>query len=429
MVRLLAFVWIASGLCALGIAGSCADSTDAAAQDGRESRMSDLVRRVKETPFPRIGTTWHAVRGDRSDASYLRHDLLINGPWWYGLRYEEREGDIPEGFTPESAEQATRRVAAIRMLCPNAVLIASIAFFESSGLAADHPWYLRYDEKLHKPQWWYKKEQGGDRVQFWPGTYRMDLANSGYRARIIQQISGLKGVGIDGVFIDNLGLAGMALRSGVDERDAWISFFKGIREACGEDFVIIANGGLLTPWAAPYLNGLMYEGFGHGPDTDWDDLISQLQEIEEVQPEPRINYIERFERTGGDDGWPGDPERGLPPVERDAAARRWSMALSLTVGDYYYLFADSTHHAHDWYSAYDRKIGLPLAAGERVNSHVWRREYEKALVVVNLPGAAEPHEVEVEKLALDAFAGERGTRFTIPPGDGRILIPIDQLKG
>jgi len=42
--------------------------------------------------------------------------------------------------------------------------------------------------------------------------------------------------------------------------------------------------------------------------------------------------------------------------------------------------------------------------------------------VMNLPGANEPYEIEAERPARDTFTGETGTRFTIPPGDGRILV-------
>ena len=72
---------------------------------------------------------------------------------------------------------------------------------------------------------------------------------------------------------------------------------------------------------------------------------------------------------------------------------------------------------------------MPLGPGERVNSHVWRRHYEKGLVVVNLPGAAEPYQADVGMRSLDSFTGERGTRFSLPPGDGRILIPLERLGG
>jgi len=44
-----------------------------------------------------------------------------------------------------------------------------------------------------------------------------------------------------------------------------------------------------------------------------------------------------------------------------------------------------------------------------------------------LPGAAEPYQADVGMRSLDSFTGERGTRFSIASGDGRILIPLESL--
>jgi len=68
------------------------------------------------------------------------------------------------------------------------------------------------------------------------------------------------------------------------------------------------------------------------------------------------------------------------------------------------------------------KIGLPTETGEQINSHVWQRRYEKALVVVNLPGAEAHHEVKLDKPAKDSLTGKFGTSFVVPPGEGRILV-------
>jgi hypothetical protein len=98
------------------------------------------------------------------------------------------------------------------------------------------------------------------------------------------------------------------------------------------------------------------------------------------------------------------------------------MCYALIVGDYYYLFSDDTSHEHDWYPEYDMTIGTPAGDGERVSPHVWRRDYDRAVVVVNLPGGRHDYEVETDKPARDSFTGESGTRFRVAPGDGRILV-------
>ena len=54
------------------------------------------------------------------------------------------------------------------------------------------------------------------------------------------------------------------------------------------------------------------------------------------------------------------------------------------------------------HSEYDVKIGVLTESGERINSHVWQRQYDKALVVVNLPGAEAPYEIKLDKPAKDS---------------------------
>ena len=196
-----------------------------------------------------------------------------------------------------------------------------------------------------------------------------------------------------------------------------------VRSRCGDDFLILANYGYAIDeydFAAPYLNGIMYEsGFSHGR-TEWDECIEAMQHTQSLLREPRISCIERFEDIEGSDDGPLPKRRR--PAKRDTAARRWSLCYALIVGDYYYVFTDNTFHGHDWYPEYDVKIGLPAGDGERLSSHAWRREYGKALVVMNLPGAKEAYEIEVERAARDSFTGESGRRFSVPPGDGRILV-------
>ena len=174
-------------------------------------------------------------------------------------------------------------------------------------------------------------------------------------------------------------------------------------------------------FAAPFLNGFMYEsGWSHGR-TQWDDVIRKMQHSESLLRQPRISLIERFEETRERAGWPGDARRGQKPAA-DPAARRWSLCYALIMGDFFYLFSDNTTHRHDWYPEYDTKIGQPLAAGERLGTHAWTRQYERATVAVNLPGATDDLLLELDHEAQDSLTGERGTTFRIPPGEGRILV-------
>jgi hypothetical protein len=357
-------------------------------------------REFVKTPYPRIAMLWAAVRGDNSLESLARHDSIMTGVGSLGLKWDGEPKGLADRFTADSVAAAKKRLAEIRALNPDAVILGDLLFYEypDNWLPEDHAWWLRKD---------------GQRQQFWPGTHRMDWYNQDYRRHVVRQTVALKETGVDGVFYDNIR----------NEKEPWVAFLKAVREAVGDDFLILANAGYAVgeyDFAAPYLNGMMYESGWSHHRTQWDDCIRRMQHTQALLREPRISLIERFEETRDRAGWPGDPKRGQKPPA-DPPARHWSLCYALTIGDFYYLFSDNTSHRHDWYPEYEIRIGLPVAAGERVSPYVWQRRYEKAVVIVNLPGATESHKVQLEKPAQDSFTGESGTSFMVPPGDGRIL--------
>ena len=140
----------------------------------------------------------------------------------------------------------------------------------------------------------------------------------------------------------------------------------------GNDFLLLANSGYAVgrhDFAAPYLNGIMYESGWSHERTEWDDCIAKMRHTESLLRKPTISVIERFENTGSRSGWPGDPNRGKKPPAVPQA-RRWSLCFALTVGDFYYLFADNTSHQHDWYPEYDVKIGLPTGGATVTSASV-----------------------------------------------------------
>ena len=364
-----------------------------------DSKTSDPP--FTETPYPRIAMLWRTVRGQEGLESAAKHDLIMAGQGFLGLVPNQEPAGLADGFTEESLQTARDRIGRIREVNPNALVIADMLFYEyhDKMLPEDHPWWLRKE---------------GERVQFWPGTHRMDWYNAEYRKKVIKQTLSLKKSGADGVFYDNLR----------NEPGPWVAFLEELREAIGDDFLVLVNAGYdvgTYNFAYPFINGIMYESGWSHKQTEWDETIRQMQYSQSLLREPKISLIERFEETGDGAGWPADENRGKKPAA-DPAARRWSLSFSLSIGDFYYLFSDNTSHAHDWYPEYDIKIGLPVEEGKRINTYVWTRKYEKALVVVNLPGAEEDYIIETGQQAADALSGDEGSRFIIPPGDGRILV-------
>jgi hypothetical protein len=356
-----------------------------------------------KAPYPRLAMLWSPIRGAERHTltDWARHDLVMVSPGQLGMRLDRDPPGLADGFTADSVAAAKEKIAELRRLNPDIVILGDNSFYELGDdlLPEDHPWWLRVD---------------GERQQFWPGTHRMDWYDPEYQQHVIRKSLAILEIGVDGIFFDNLR----------DEHEPWIAILGELRKRIGEDVLLVANAGYQIDeydWVAPYLNGFMYEsGWSHGR-TDWDDCIAAMRHTASLFRRPVVSIIERFEETESRAGWPIEGQRdGLPT--RDPAARRWSLCYSLVVGDYYYLFSDNTSHRHDWYPEYDVKIGLPVEAGKRISSHVWQRRYDKALVVVNLPGAKEPYEVKLERPARDSFTGESGVQFTVAPGDGRILV-------
>jgi hypothetical protein len=391
-------VWCLAGAL-LALTGASCDQSPGVAPpaDSVRRRLTEVTQR---TPYPRICMFWTHIRGDDSLEGYAKHDLVLTSAGWLGLEWAGASEGLADGFVPESIEPARKKMAALRALNPNVVILCEINFYEyyDEWLPEDHPWWLRAN---------------GEKEQFWPGTHRMDWYNPEFREHIVKQSVALDKAGVDGVYYDNLR----------DEPEPWIAMLSEVRKRTGDGFLIMANYGYAIDeydFAAPYLNGIMYESGWSHDRTEWDDTIAAMRHSESLLRRPTISAIERFEDIEGSDE--GPLPRHRRPEKRDPAARRWSLCYTLIIGDYYYIFSDNTYHGHDWYPEYDVKIGLPAGEGERVSPFVWKRRYDKALVVVNLPGAALPYEIDLDRPARDSLTGESGTSFTLPPGDGRILV-------
>ena len=389
----------AAALVLMAAGPACSESEEPAASAAQMLGKEGAV--FTKVEYPRTVMFWAGGRDEWSPKAFARHDLIVVSPGQLGMRPDREPSGLADGFAAESVQAGKERLAEIRQLNPDAVVLLAIGFYEygDDSLPEDHTWWLRVD---------------GKREQFWPGTHRMDWYNAEYRSHVVRQSAAAMEIGADGLFYDNLR----------EEPEPWIAFLGAVREAVGDDCLLMANTGYAISeydFAAPYLNGFMYESGWSHRRTEWDECIEAMRHTATLLRAPRISAIERFEEIRSHAGWPTDGKHGQrPPL--DPPARRWSMCYALIIGNYHYLFSDSTSHQHDWYPEYDVKIGLPAGEGERLSSHVWRREYGKALVVMNLPGAAEAHEVELERSARDSFTGETGTRFSIPPGDGRVLV-------
>jgi len=342
---------------------------------------------LENVPYPRLALLSPAVRGEPDPEAWRRHDLVVVGPDALGLAPDREPAGLAEGFTPASLRLAQQRAGGTHLRHPEAVLLCEVSFYEyrDDRLPEEHPWWLREE---------------GERVPSRPGYYRLNWEDPEYRSHVARLTVALTDTGIDGVFYDHLR---------PEARAPWTAFLKEVRLGVGSSFLLLASLGDEVSgceYLLPLLNGVVYEAGWCHDRTDWEECVRAMQRNEVLLRPPRISVVECFAEADA-------------PAE---AARRSSLCYALTVGDYYYLSHDRASARRPWPPEYEAKIGHPLEPGKQISSHVWRRPYDRALVVVNLPGAAEAFTVRVGRPAWDAFTGETGTEFTLPPGDGRILV-------
>ena len=110
----------------------------------------------------------------------------------------------------------------------------------------------------------------------WPGTFLLDFTHPAVQDVIVEQARALSLCGVfDGLFLDWWQEDGPVLdgyRTNEAEQQARDIIIRRIREAVGEDFLILVNSNRRKPKrAAPYINGLFMEtgrdyaeGYTHG---------------------------------------------------------------------------------------------------------------------------------------------------------------------
>ena len=366
--------------------------------------MPPKIKIIETTKYPKIAMLWNSFRRGNSKKNIAKHGLLVVSPEKIGLKYNSNKKGLAEGFTKKSIKKSKNEISKIKKFNSNALILGEIYFYEykENWLPKNHEWWLRIE---------------GERKQFWPGTRKIDWKNKQYQNHVMKRISSLKESGVDGVFLDNIR----------NEEKILEPFFKKLRNKLGNGFLILINAGYSVgdlDFLAPYVNGFLYEsGWSHKKEKLKNNLNKMIK-TESLLRKPTISVIERFEDISHHAGWPNNPKRNKK-IKRDTKARRWSLCYSLVVGDFYYLFSDNTGgHNHDWYSEYNLKIGLPKGKFKKISSSIFKREYEKAEVFVNLPCSNKIYKIKLKEKRKDSLTGKISNKFNLMPGDGCILLKL-----
>lgn len=360
---------------------------------GAQAQTLPVAERIANRMFPSIFMAWSLAEGleiSRKE-NIAKHDLAFMGPGAFGMRWNHEHTGLADGFEPETIAEARQTRQKLLALNPNLILLAEIRYRDAwdSYLPADHEWWMR--------------NESGERVVGWAegNFYRMDVSNPAFHKAVAMQAEAAIESGVfDGVMLDWW-----------SDEDGRIELIQTIREAIGEDALVIANANdRQTPESAPYINGYFMECWRSQTPEHWRRIAETLLWAEANLREPRINCIETWYETS----------------RQDLNRMRATTTLALTHSEGYCLFSDpndlpTPDHKHDWYSFWDVDLGRPAGPGIINESGFARREYENGTAIYN-PMGNEAVTYRFMEDRLRVSTNKAGREFTIEPLDGDIFL-------
>ena len=347
---------------------------------------------------------------NRPDLSHLEHlalhDLYITTG--FGLRHNATHAEL--FATPDEAS-AIR--GTLLDLNPNMIFLMDIRMRDA------------YHEYLpdNSPHW--LRDDDGDPVDGWPGTYLLDFTHPEVIGLIVEQAVMASESGLyDGIFFDWWTEDWYVLqeyRTIPEEQEARDEILMRIREIVPRDFLIMVNGNInMLRRSAPFMNGIFMETLVpglHQPDERiklLNNIESTLLWSEQNMRAPRINALEGY----------AIPSQPLDSPENLAWMRALT-TLGLTHSDGYVLFAQYGHILHQWYTFWDSDLGHPLGLKSQLyegQPGLFIREYTNGWAVYNNSG--KPQRIAFATNVEAVTSELTSTQHALPNIDGEIYLRI-----
>ena len=415
-----------------------------------ETNRVSIVERVVNRSYPSVFGAWkHSLLNyprpdDIGEWSYAKEMLAHHDLFWTGTFRAIQWRLTPEGsrlvVNAGSLEHSQYERSELQELNPNFLLLSSLYYYGANleTYPEDWPYWLR--------------DKSGNIVQDenW-GTLLIDYTLPGAQDHFVQKAAAVAKCGIfDGIFMDwwdesqewNQWLADLYHSSKVD---AQVSLVRRIREAVGDDFLIIVNTNTRkVPRSALYVNGSFMETIGPVQGYSRESLIeieNALSWYEENFRYPQVNCLE---------GW-GIPSKPQNSPQNQQLARVF-VTLSLTHSNGYVSFAtgirggynhehayeiweghseehvsdephDHLHHKY-WYSFYDADLGYPV--GEKAQRYrniegLFIREFTNGWAVYNRSGKEQ--QIEFSEAVSGVASGVKDQHLHVLPDlDGEIYL-------
>ncbi|HEY3836229.1 MAG TPA: LamG-like jellyroll fold domain-containing protein, partial [Bryobacteraceae bacterium] len=312
--------------------------------------------------FPRKGNLWGSANEFAAGVAHAaRIDLYLGA-----------------GFSPS-------QIRALRAANPDIIIETSINTVENSGLSEDY-----YLHDIH-----------GNRIEVWPGTYRLNLTKpyvAEYQANFAYQQMLASGMLLDGCFFDNFFTTQSWLTTDI--------YGNAVQLDANEDGVPDDPASLDAAWGAGVYHelntwrSLMPNAYASGhlprpPQTQFSTIFNG-DSIGFLSPEtadgtvafgdfwaayqpwwtvgraPVVTMVESAPPFQIGYGYGYNPQANIPPSTLQFAQNyypymRFGLAFTLMNDGYFaHEFGDTWHGNDWWYDELDYDLGLPLAPAQQV---------------------------------------------------------------
>ena len=386
---------------------------------------NSFLERVKNRNYPSIFTGWGwdlLNFPDLSPEKQITHHDLFFTDLMFAMHWQYSVSDN-ESKLAGSLEAAKRERELLLEHNPNMIFLVGIYFYGGQHNAYPEDW-----------PYWLRDESGNLIQEEGYGEYLIDFTQQGAQDLFVQQAIAISQCGLyDGIFLDwwHEGRSILFNRAGIADIDgkyqklevvAKLSMLKRIREAVGEDFLILVNTVQSKAIrSAPYVNGTFME-------TEWEAengayTHHQLSEIEGILLWSEKNF--RYPQINCLEGY------GIPTENLNSPTnQRWMRVfttLTLTHSDGYVLY--SHDRGHVWYDFWDADLGRPVG-GDETKGQLYEnreglfiREFTNGWAVYNRSGTEQ--QIEFSETVSGVASGVTEKRsHAIPDLDGEIYLKV-----
>lgn len=393
-----------------------------------EVERPSVVERIVNRSYPSIVATWsHEIENEPLPENVWewtyykevlsRRDLFWQGSFLAAVGFPAHTSKlvIRGGADLEHRDLIVGRRHQIQALNPDFLFLVEMYYYG-----------IHMGDSYPEEDWpyWLRDKEGNIAYDPDYNQHLIDYTLLGAEDHFVEQAVSVAKCGIfDGIFLDLWaeeeakipGTSNTAHLYHGNRVEALVSLVKRIREAVGDEFLIIVNARTLKiPRSAPYVNGVFIETWDAAyPRKRLIEFENALSWYEENLRYPQVNFLSIAKSRN--EPWNSPANQRL---------MRATTTLTLTHSDGYSNFKGKNNSVQFWYRFFDAPLGRPVGAKGQLYENIdglFIREFTNGYAVYNRSGKAQ--EIELPQEGSGWHSGVADKRWhTLGDLDGEIYL-------